>query len=205
MLAFVSHPKPGRNPTVPVSMRIISTSVLLWCLAWAVGLGCGSEPPPTVSPKAAEFRKQVLHMLELTDKHLGPLATPEQEPQLRRAINEMIEKGAAKDMTMPYALAVIGADGKTLAGAMVDPQAGDGLKVVKVTKDYSKYEKLRLALQGKGTAHFTLYTGDGKVYMICSPFKTGGNGGGACLAFQEGTLPDGLKISDKEFESLNFN
>ncbi|BEQ13359.1 hypothetical protein [Desulfoferula mesophila] len=144
-------------------------------------------------------------MLMAADENLGPLATPEQELQLRPVMNELIQKAAAKGMNMPYALAVVGQGGKTPAGAMADPQAGGGPKVVKTTKDYSKYEKLRQALKGGRVAHFTLYTGEGKVYMVCSPFKTGGNGGAACLAFQEGTLPGNLKIDEKEFESLNFN
>jgi hypothetical protein len=205
MLAFVSYPKPGRNPNVAANLRIVLASVLLLCLAGGVGIGCGSEPPPVVSPQAAEFRKQVLSMLKLVDKRLGPLATPEQEPQLRQAVRELCEKTLAKGTTLPYGLAVIGADGKTLAGAIADPQAAGGVNMVKVNKDYSKYEKLQQALKGEGVAHFTLYTGDGKVYMVCSPFKTGGSGGAACLAFQESTLPDSLKIGEKEFESLNFN
>lgn len=204
MIAFVSLPKPGEKPAVPPNARIVIAACLVLGLAWAVGLGCGSEQKP-VSKKAAEFRTRALSLLDNAKKRLAPLATPDKQEQLHQAMRELYKDSVANDQALPCGVGVIDGDGRALMGAFPDPRAKGGLMVVAGGKDYSQYDKVKQAIRARGNAHFTLYTSDGAVYMICSPLSGSGRTGAICLAFFEVTLRDELGVSHEDFASLNFN
>lgn len=204
MIAFVSLSKPGEKPAVPPNARIVIAACLVLGLAWAVGPGCGSEQKP-VSKKAAEFRARALSLLGNAKKRLGPLASQDKQDQLRQAMRELYKDSVANNQALPCGVGVIDAGGRALMGAFPDPKAKGGLMVVEGGKDYSQYDKVKQAINARGNAHFTLYTSDGAVYMICSPLSENGRTGVICLAFFEGTLRDDLGLSDEDFASLNFN
>ena len=189
---------------VPSSVRIVFAAFLILGLAWGVGLGCGSERKP-VSQKAAEFRTRALSLLGNAKKRLAPLATQDKQDQLRQAMRELYKDSVAKDEALPCGVGVIDGDGRVLMGAFPDSKAKGGLMVVVDGKDYSQYDKVKQAIKARGNVHFTLYTNDGAVYMICSPLNESGRSGAICLAFFEGTLLDELGVSDKDFASLDFN
>lgn|GEM_PF-1405858 len=204
MIAFVSLPKPGEKPAVPPNARIVIAACLVLGLAWAVGLGCGSEQKP-VSKKAAEFRTRAMSLLGSAKKRLGPLVTQDKQDQLSQAMRELYKDSVANNQALPCGVGVIDGNGKALMGAFPDPKAEGGLMVVAGGKDYSQYDKVKQAIKARGNAHFTLYTSDGAVYMICSPLGENGRFGAICLAFFEGTLRDELGVSNEDFASLNFN
>ena len=204
MIAFVSLPKPGEKLTVPSTVRIVFAAFLILGLAWGGGLGCGSEQKP-VSQKAANFRKQALNLLGNAKKRLAPLATQDKQDQLRQAMRELYKDSVAKDEALPCGLGVIDGYGRVLMGAFPNSKAKGGLMVVVGGKDYSQYDKIKQAIKARGNTHFTLYTNDGAVYMICSPLNESGRSGAVCLAFFEGTLLDELGVNDEDFASLNFN
>lgn len=204
MIAFIGLLKLGEKPALPSIARIAFAAFLILGLAWGMGLGCGSEQKQ-VSKKAAEFRTRALSLLVNAKKRLGPLAFPEKQDQLRQAMRDLYKESVANNQAMPCGVGVIDAGGRALMGAFPDPKAKGGLMVVDGGKDYSRYEKVKEAIKSRGNAHFTLYTNDGAVYMICSPLNESGRSGAICLAFFEGTLRDELGVSDEEFASLNFN
>lgn len=204
MITPPGQPRTGENLAVPLTVRTIFAACLILGLAWAVGIGCGSEQKP-VSKKAAEFRARALSLLVNAKKRLGPLASQDKQDQLRQAMRELYKDSVANNHALPCGVGVIDAGGRALMGAFPDPKAKGGLMVVAGGKDYSQYDKVKQAIAARGNAHFTLYTIDGAVYMICSPLNEDGRSGAICLAFFEGTLRDELGVSDQDFASLNFN
>ncbi|MCF8043323.1 MAG: hypothetical protein K9K65_01170 [Desulfarculaceae bacterium] len=189
---------------VPLTVRAIFAACLILGLAWAVGIGCGSEQKP-VSKKAAEFRTRALSLLVNAKKRLGPLASQDKQDQLRQAMRDLYKDSVANNQALPCGVGILGDNGKALMAAFPDPKAKGGLMVVDGGKDYSQYDKVKQAINSRGNAHFTLYTSDGAVYMICSPLNENRRTGAICLAFFEVTLRDELGVSDEDFASLNFN
>lgn len=189
---------------MPASVRLTITLLLLLGLAWGAGGGCGSDQKP-VSAKAAQFRERALSLLKNAKQRLGPLAASDKRAQLGRAMRDLYRDSLAAGQALPCGVAVVGGDGRAVMGAFPDPQAPGGLMVVSGDKDYSQYDKMRQAIASRGISHFTLYTSDGPVYMICSPLNQDGRSGLVCLAFFQVTMRGELGVSDEDFVSLNFN
>ena len=197
-------PWTGENLAVPLTMRKIFAAFLILGLAWGAGLGCGPEQKP-VSKKATEFRTKALSLLGNAKKRLAPLSSKDNRAQLRQALEELYKDSVANNQALPCGVGVVDADGVVIMGAFPDPKVKGGLMVVDGGRDYSQYDKVKQAINSRSNAHFTLYTSDGAVYMICSPLNENRRTGAICLAFYEGTLRDELGVSDEEFASLNFN
>lgn len=190
---------------VSLCVRSLFAACLILGLSWAAGLGCRPPQEPT-GVKAEKFRQAALVQLQRAKSELGPLAAPGKSGELRTALRKFYRDSLAKSRQMPCGLAVLDDAGVVLGGSYPDPKAPDGVAVVSGGGNYSQYDKIKQAINGRANSHFTLYTADGTVYMICSPLKAAGKAAGAvCLAFFADTLHNELGVSDKDFAALNFN
>ena len=190
---------------VPLTARRIFAACLILGLAWATGFGCQSAQEPA-GGKVNKFRQAVLAHLQKAKAQLGPLASPEKREELMAAMRKLYDETGGTGGNLPCGLGVLDQGGVVLAGGYPDPQAPGGVAVVSGGKNYSQYDKVKQVVKGRDNSHFTLYTTDGKVYMICSPLNDGGRARGAvCLAFFGDTLNDELGVSDKDFAALDFN
>ncbi|MCB2193951.1 MAG: hypothetical protein KQI62_20420 [Deltaproteobacteria bacterium] len=189
---------------MPSTSRKALAALLILGLVWGVGLGCGSEQKP-VSKKAAEFREKALSLLSKAKKRLAPLSEQKKHEQLRQALRELYKDSVDNEQALPCGVGIIDPSGRAIMGAFPDPEAKGGLMVVDGGRDYSQYDKVKKAINTRGNSHFTLYTSDGTVYMICSPLNESGRSGAVCLAFFQGTLHEDLGVSEEDFASLNFN
>lgn len=190
---------------MPVTARSVFAACLILGLAWAVGLGCQSAQEPA-GGRVNKFRQAVLAQLQKAKAQLGPLASPEKREELKAAMRKLYDETRVKGEQLPCGLGVLDQSGVMLAGGYPDPRAPGGVAVVSGGRNYSQYDKIKQVVKGRDNSHFTLYTSDGTVYMICSPLKDGGRARGAvCLAFMGKTLHDELGVSGKDFAALDFN
>ena len=156
--------------------------------------------------KAREFQKTAVEELQVAKARLGPLAAPEKHQELKAAMAKFLAEMQARGRNLPFGLGVLDETGVVLAGAYSDPKGPGGQTMVDSGRNYSQYDKVKQAIRGPGNSHFTLYTTDGAVYMVCSPLEYEGRPAGAvCLALLGDSLHKDFGVSDQEFAALNFN
>eukprot|EP01022_Parablepharisma_sp_SALTPOND_P022732 TRINITY_DN46343_c0_g2_i1.p1 TRINITY_DN46343_c0_g2~~TRINITY_DN46343_c0_g2_i1.p1 ORF type:complete len:418 (+),score=103.69 TRINITY_DN46343_c0_g2_i1:207-1460(+) len=191
-----------RGPMTFLSVRAPYLILGLLCLAGLVA--CSAQDP--VSPKAAKFKKMIRDDLNRAEGHLPPPYDEANRKTLEQGLLRLFQEAAQRGQPLMYGVAVLTDQGRVLAARAPDPGHPEGIPREKDGLDYSRYDGVRKLLDNHQAGSFVFYGPEGKLYAVCRPIKHSENkGGGLCVAFPAELITKKLGISEKDFQSLDFN
>ncbi len=185
-----------------LSLRALQVSLALLCLGGLFAC-CAQDP---VDPKAVDFKKRIMADLDRAAILVPPPYDDQSREALEQGLAKLFQEAAQRGQPLIYGVAVITKQGRVLAGRVPDPGDPQGVPREKDGLDYSRYDGLGELLNGHKAGSFVFYGPEGKLYAVCRPMKhSGDKGGGLCLGFPAELITKQLGISEKDFQTLDFN
>jgi len=180
----------------PRKRRVCLTVGMVVLLVLFMGPGCWESKP--MSPKAADFRKEVQAVL----KRLAP---PLAEPVAR-------EDSAAVQKVLMRLFALCAGDCENLIdNIVVLDKDGISIAVYPFQKcrmwQYAEYAAIQKAMMSRRPTQAVLYVqGGGSIYVVCAPLLYPQNHvtGVLCLGFEGEKVQEKRGISREEFLSLEI-